>query len=164
MLKVFENLETRVKSIYNVVVLTAIRWKKMEGSNCPAEVTKKSFKHYLKQNWQDVAYLNSEETEKNTIAQMARDAGFCIEDLTIKVAYISDGDGDKENGNENEDEEVPGLQAQRSCLTLACVLLQRNSNLTEESSRALFQCRKALRLVKQDKMSQATIIDHFVKK
>lgn len=89
----------------------------------------------LKQDWQEVADLDSEEAEKDTVSQMARDAEehgehvtkvilqcmlnpdgeSCVtgeiftEDLVREVADISDGDYDTEKGEESEEEKVPGL-------------------------------------------------------
>ena len=74
MLLVFENLEARAKSIYNVDVLTAIRWTETESKNCPAEVIINCFNHCLNQDVQDGADVNSEEAEKDIVSQMARDA------------------------------------------------------------------------------------------
>ena len=113
-----------------------------------------------------MADVNSEDAEKDTVSQMARDAEehgvqvtkailqcmlnpdgencvteeISIEDLAREFADISDGDDDVESGEESEEDEVLGLQAQIECLKLARAVLQRNGNLTEECSRALFQC------------------------
>lgn len=74
LLPVFENLEARVKIINKVRVLTVIRWTETEWNNFPSEAVRNCFKHCLKQNWQDVADLDSGEAEKETVLQTARDA------------------------------------------------------------------------------------------
>lgn len=44
-LRVFESFEARVKSFYNVDILTAIRWTETERNHCPSEVIRNRFNH-----------------------------------------------------------------------------------------------------------------------
>lgn len=117
-----------MKISYNFDVLTAIGWTETEWNNFPCDVIRNCFNHFLKQNWQDVANLDSKKAEKDTVSQMTRNAEehgvqvkkavlqftlnpdgencvteeISIEDLAREVANISDGDDNAENKEESE--------------------------------------------------------------
>ena len=70
--RIFENIEARRKSIYNVSILTAMRWVIEEWSACPDHVVKNCFLHYFKQSGLYVGVTPDD--EEDTLNSIARDA------------------------------------------------------------------------------------------
>lgn len=70
---IFENIEAGQKSIYNVDVLTAIRWTYEEWNACPHEVIRNCFTHCFKQS--EGSSLGKEnDGDQECINNMQRDA------------------------------------------------------------------------------------------
>ena len=76
---------------------------------------------------------------------------------TYKEAFeASDLDGGE------EEEESPEMQLK--CLAVAKASLERRGVLTEACLKAIRDCQRELRLEKQQKLRQTTILDHFRKR
>lgn len=82
----FENLEARSNRIYNVDVLTAMRWPKKEWKNCPMTVIKNCFKHCYRRNVEETAE-NSVYNEQETLPSMVRDGLEHSIELTTSNAF-----------------------------------------------------------------------------
>ena len=73
LMRVFDNIDMGRKSIYNVDVLTAMRWVTEEWDTCPSDVIENCFNHCLKA----TAQIGEEEREGGSemvIEDMERDA------------------------------------------------------------------------------------------
>lgn len=189
LLRVFENIEANAKSIYNVDVLTAIRWTEREWEECPASVIENCFKHCFKKEGEEDPGSDDALRDEEVLAQMSRDASehgvhvntdnlsnllnqqgennvteeVTIEDLSLEVAGIECPTDEQESSDSDED--VPAnISAQIQSLSYARSVLQRYGNLTEESSKAIYETQRTLRLEKQQKMTQTTIQEHFSQK
>lgn len=185
LLRVFENLESSKKSIYNVDVLTAIRWTEQEWANCPPKVIFNCFTHCWKLETTDEEGTIADET----LHYMARDAEehglrvskanlefllipteensvtkeVTLEELGKEIAGVDDPESEEDEGSEDE-ELYPNATVQLQSLNAAKATLERHGHLNEDYRKAFYECQRALRLEKQRSMTQTTIEDHFGKK
>lgn len=76
LLRGFESFEAEKKSIYNLDVLTEIRWTEREWDSCPAQFIHNCFTHRLKQGRKDSKENETTDgvREKDTINRMECDA------------------------------------------------------------------------------------------
>ena len=89
----------------------------------------------------------------------------CLQDLATEVADMPDDDGENEDEAEKEaDGKLPSLPVRLDALTLARAVLDSHGPLSEDASKALFKCQRAINVEKTRRMNQKTIHDHFSKK
>lgn len=188
LMRVFDNIDMGRKSIYNVDVLTAMRWVSEEWDMCPSEVIENCFNHCLKLTAQ-IEEEKREGSSKMVIEDMERDATehgvtftrlglenlLCPEeeDDVVEVvsfqqlAYEVAGIPDPEVREEEEqpcEEEAEFLSAEKELETLALAreILERHGGLCDEARKAFSNCQRHLRTEKTASMKQTTIFDHFL--
>ena len=89
----------------------------------------------------------------------------CLQDLAREVADMPDDDGENEDeAEEDADGKLPSLPVQLDALTLARAVLDSHGLLSEDASKALFKCQRAINVEKTRRMKQTTIDVHFSKK
>lgn len=189
--RVFENIEMGKKSIYNVDILTAIRWTCAEWDSCPREVIKNCFTHCLRQTGQTSTAELEKEINGDALQSMARDAAehgveftrpglesllnpadedvvaeeVIREELVRDVAGLQAEPVSNSDQDEREDsEEVYSFDEQLKSLAIAKATLERCSTLNACCVKAFTQCQLELRLQKARSMKQTTIGDFFGKK
>lgn len=190
LLRVFDNIDMGRKSIYNVDVLTAMRWTTEAWSACPPAIFKNCFLHCLKSS---VEIVEEERGVNNSdvVDQMERDANehgvtftkvaleslLCpeaeddvtevvtMQSLANDVANIDDQEL-VEHVYEDHDDEVESLSMEKELETLALArsILERHGDLCDVSRNAFGNCQRRLRIEKTASMKQSTILDHFVRK
>ena len=189
LLRVFENLEANSKNIYSVDVLTAIRWTEREWKRCSADVIKNCFTHCFKQCGHETT-SDSCYDEEETLQSRARDAqeygvevsnaslanmlhphgeddvteSVSLDELAREVADVSDAVQDHDEVEQDITEQLPSVEGQLNALTMARAILDSHGMLSEETSKALFKCQRAINVEKTRHMNQTTIEDHFTKK
>lgn len=87
----------------------------------------------------------------------------CLDNLAREVANISDG-GQENQAKEGVEEKLSSFALQLNGRTLARSLLDIHGHLSEEASKALFTCQRAINVDKFYRVTQTTIDNHFSKK
>ena len=187
--RVFDNIDMGKKSIYNVDILTAMRWTKEEWESCPSSVIKNCFLHCLKQGENFTAEERGD-IHRETADNMMRDAtehgvGFSriglenllnppkedevmeevnLKDLGLEVAGVSQNESE-DVGLEDPEKDLALTVAQElDFLARARSILESRGELNEAGRKVFSSCQPALRVEKVESMKQTTINDHFQKK
>lgn len=188
--RVFENIESGKKSIYNVDILTAIRWAYEEWSACPSEVIQNCFRHCFSQGGVSAHVESIEEAEQNCINSMERDANdsgvqytsaglrgllnpeeendvsesVTMEELGRDIADVSTPDSEIEDEEQPDTDPTETVEQQLHSIAVAKASLERMGSLSQETKLAFLNCQRVLRLERQSKMKQTCILDHFTSK
>lgn len=188
--RVFENIECGKKSIYNVDILTAIRWTYDEWNACPSTVIRNCFRHCFSQGGTSQDAVSSEQADQDCLSSMQRDAAesgveftkaglrdllnpaeeddvnesVTIEELGRDIAAaettVSEVDGDEHPDTDSTE----SVEQQLHCIAVTKACLERMGSLSPDTNLAFLNCQRALRLEKQSKLKQTTILDHFSSK
>ena len=154
---VFENIEMGRKSIYNVDILTAIRWTAEEWANSPAQVIRNCFDYCFKR--QEIYEEGSGLVREEMISSMEQVAEehhvaykrdgleslfqlegeddveeqVDLEDLRNEVAVVENG-SQCSNGEDNVEEEENKLSTAEElrCLAMARCIMERHGVLDED--------------------------------
>lgn len=187
--RVFDNIDMGKKSIYNVDILTAMRWTKEEWESCPSSVIKNCFLHCLKQGENFTAEERGD-IYGETVDKMVRDAtehgvGFTrigleyllnppeedevmeevnLKDLGLEVAGVSQTESEDVGLEEPEEDLAFTVAQELEFLARARSILESRGELNEVGRKAFSSCQRTLRVEKVESMKQTTIIDHFQKK
>lgn len=186
LLRVFDNIDMGRKSIYNVDILTAIRWTGEEWENCPPRVIRNCFLHCFKK--QDICEKERGDDREDVLNRMESDAeehnvaytraglenllhpdgeddieeNVGVEELRYEVAGVDivTQSSDGEESVEVDDSMMTTAQ-ELECLAIARSILERHGVLGEEGRKAFGTSQRLLREEKRASMVQTKISDHF---
>lgn len=71
-----------------------------------------------------------------------------MEELTRVVAGVSDNESHDSHAADSEEDEIPSNTAKLECLSVFRSVLQNYGGLNEACSKALYACKRAVRIVK----------------
>lgn len=187
--RVFDNIDAGKKSIYNIDILTAMRWTVEEWGRCPGDVIHNCFNHCFRKAG-ELGRDIEKEVEVETMENMQRDAyehGGTVtqaglqnflnpeeednvleqvnyDDLVREVAGIEDDEAEQEEQIVTAEEDFYTIEQQLQSLAIARAVLEQHAPLSVDFRQAFCNCQRKLRLEKQRGMKQTTILDHFVPK
>lgn len=188
--RVFENIESSKKSIYNVDILTAIRWAYEEWNACPSIVMRNCFRHCFSQGGLSSEVESTENADEDCINSMQRDAtesgvhfttaglkdllnpseeddvveSVTTEELGREIAAVDSNVSEVDVDEQPDSDSTESVEQQLHCIAVTKACLERMGSLSQDTKLAFLNCQRALRLEKQSNMKQTTILDHFASK